>query len=248
MSTIKDLEPKELWNNFYSLTQCPRPSKHEEIVRAMLVDFAEKNNIEHEVDAIGNIIMRKPATPGMENRRGVILQAHVDMVPQKNNDKVHDFIKDPITTVIKEDWVWADGTTLGADNGIGAAAAMTVLASKTLQHGPVEALFTIDEETGMTGAENLKEGIMKGDLLLEILHLLKRQSIFLIQRGLKLDHLALLTFKSIDRGLKLRLLSFELTSLSLKRVYLRLRRGVGKGRGEQYGTDRKHEQQRQKPA
>lgn len=168
MSTIKDLEPKELWNNFYSLTQCPRPSKHEEIVRAMLVDFAEKNNIEHEVDAIGNIIMRKPATPGMENRRGVILQAHVDMVPQKNNDKVHDFVKDPITTVIKEDWVWADGTTLGADNGIGAAAAMTVLASKTLQHGPVEALFTIDEETGMTGAENLKEGIMKGDLLLNL--------------------------------------------------------------------------------
>ena len=168
MSTIKDLEPKELWNNFYSLTQCPRPSKHEEIVRAMLVDFAEKNNIEHEVDAIGNIIMRKPATQGMENRRGVILQAHVDMVPQKNNDKVHDFVKDPITTVIKEDWVWADGTTLGADNGIGAAAAMTVLASKTLQHGPVEALFTIDEETGMTGAENLKEGIMKGDLLLNL--------------------------------------------------------------------------------
>lgn len=168
MSTIKDLEPKELWNNFYSMTQCPRPSKHEEVVRAMLVDFAKKNNIECEVDAIGNIIMRKPATPGMENRRGVILQAHVDMVPQKNNDKVHDFVKDPITTVIKGEWVWADGTTLGADNGIGAAAAMTVLASKTLQHGPVEALFTIDEETGMTGAEHLAKGVMKGDLLLNL--------------------------------------------------------------------------------
>lgn len=168
MSTIKDLEPKELWNNFYSLTQCPRPSKHEEIVREMLVEFAKKNNIDCQVDKIGNIIMRKPATPGMENRRGVILQAHVDMVPQKNNDKVHDFEKDPITTVIKEDWVWADGTTLGADNGIGAAAAMTVLASNTIQHGPIEALFTIDEETGMTGAENLQPGVLKGDLLLNL--------------------------------------------------------------------------------
>lgn len=168
MSTIKDLEPKELWNNFYSLTQCPRPSKHEEIVRAMLVDFAKQNGIECQTDEIGNIIMSKPATPGMENRRGVILQAHVDMVPQKNNDKVHDFVKDPITTVIKDEWVWADGTTLGADNGIGVAAAMSVLASKTLEHGPIEALFTIDEETGMTGAENLKSGVLKGDLLLNL--------------------------------------------------------------------------------
>ena len=111
MSTIKDLEPKELWNNFYSLTQCPRPSKHEEIVRAMLVEFAKEHQLECEVDEIGNIIMRKPATKGMENRRGVILQAHVDMVPQKNNDKVHDFLKDPIETRIIDGWVWANGTT-----------------------------------------------------------------------------------------------------------------------------------------
>ena len=168
MSTIKDLEPKELWNNFYSLTQCPRPSKHEEIVREMLVNFAKEHKLECEVDEIGNIIMRKPATPGMENRRGVILQAHVDMVPQKNNDKVHDFEKDPIETRIIDGWVWANGTTLGADDGIGAAAAMTVMASDTIQHGPIEALFTIDEETGMTGANHLKPGVMKGDLLLNM--------------------------------------------------------------------------------
>lgn len=168
MSNIKDLEPKELWNNFYALTQCPRPSKHEEIVREMLVEFAKNHNIECYVDKIGNIIMRKPATKGMENRRGVILQAHVDMVPQKNNDKVHDFLKDPIETRIIDGWVWANGTTLGADNGIGAAAAMTVLASDTIEHGPIEALFTIDEETGMTGAENLEQGVIKGDLLLNL--------------------------------------------------------------------------------
>lgn len=168
MSTIKDLEPKQLWNNFYALTQCPRPSKHEEIVREMLVKFAKDHNIECYVDRIGNIIMRKPATKGMENRRGVILQAHVDMVPQKNNDKQHDFLKDPIETRIIDGWVWANGTTLGADNGIGAAAAMTVLASDTIEHGPIEALFTIDEETGMTGAENLEQGVIKGDLLLNL--------------------------------------------------------------------------------
>ena len=166
--TIKDLEPKELWNNFYALTQQPRPSKHEEKVRAMLLEFAKEHGISCRVDNVGNIIMTKPATPGMESRRGVILQAHVDMVPQKNNDKVHDFLKDPIETRIIDGWVWANGTTLGADNGIGAAAAMSVLASKTLQHGPIEALFTIDEETGMTGAFGLQAGEFNGDLLLNM--------------------------------------------------------------------------------
>ncbi|MBQ9638667.1 MAG: aminoacyl-histidine dipeptidase [Bacteroidales bacterium] len=166
--TIRELEPKALWNNFYALTQQPRPSKHEEKVRAMLVQFAKEHNLECRVDEVGNIIMKKAATPGMENRRGVILQAHVDMVPQKNNDKVHDFLNDPIETRIIDGWVWANGTTLGADNGIGAAAAMTVLAADDIQHGPIEALFTIDEETGMTGAFGLKPGLFEGDLLLNM--------------------------------------------------------------------------------
>lgn len=120
------------------------------------------------VDESGNVIIKKPASPGMENRKGVILQAHLDMVPQKNSDKIHDFEKDPITAVLDGDWITADGTTLGADNGIGAAAAMAVLQDKNLVHGPVEALFTIDEETGMTGAFNLKPGILDGKILLNL--------------------------------------------------------------------------------
>ncbi len=166
--TIKELEPKELWSNFYRLTQVPRPSKHEEKVRAMLKEFAKENNIECREDEVGNIIMKKPATPGMENRRGVILQSHMDMVPQKNNDKQHDFLTDPIETRIIDGWVWATDTTLGADNGIGAAAMMAVLASNTVEHGPLEALFTVDEETGMTGAFAIKPGMFEGDLLLNL--------------------------------------------------------------------------------
>ncbi|MBR7168419.1 MAG: M20/M25/M40 family metallo-hydrolase, partial [Bacteroidales bacterium] len=168
MSEILNLNPKELWANFYALTQIPRPSKHEEKVVAYLVEFAKKHNLEYKVDETGNVIMRKPATKGMENRKGVILQAHVDMVPQKNNDKVHNFETDPIETRIDGEWVKANGTTLGADNGMGAAAAMTVLASTTLEHGPIEALFTIDEETGMTGAFGLKSGELNGDILLNL--------------------------------------------------------------------------------
>lgn len=168
MSEILNLNPKELWANFHALTQIPRPSKHEEKVVAYLVEFAKKHNLEYKVDQIGNVIIRKPATKGMENRKAVIMQAHVDMVPQKNNDKVHDFVKDPIETRIVDGWVKANGTTLGADNGMGAAAAMTVLASTTIQHGPIEALFTIDEETGMTGAFGLEKGVLKGDILLNM--------------------------------------------------------------------------------
>ena len=168
MSEILNLNPKELWANFHALTQIPRPSKHEEKVVAYLVDFAKKHNIECKVDKTGNVIMRKPATPGMENRKTAIMQAHVDMVPQKNNDTVHDFLTDPIKTRIVDGWVKATGTTLGADNGMGAAAAMTVLASTTLQHGPLEALFTIDEETGMTGAFGLEKDVLKGDILLNM--------------------------------------------------------------------------------
>ena len=166
--TIKDLEPKALWSNFYSLTRCPRPSKHEEAVRDFLVKWAKDKKIDCRVDKVGNIIMTKPATKGMENRRPVVLQAHMDMVPQARAGKVHDFLKDPIETKIVEDWVYACDTTLGADDGLGVAAIMAVFESKTIKHGPLEALITTDEETGMTGAFGLKANELKGEFLLNL--------------------------------------------------------------------------------
>ena len=166
--TINELQPKEVFENFYSLTRIPRPSKKEAQVIAFMKKFGEDLGLETIVDAAGNVIIRKPATPGYENRKGVILQAHLDMVPQKNADTAHDFEKDPIETYVDNGWVRAKGTTLGADNGVGAAAAMGVLASKDLEHGPIEGLFTIDEETGMTGANKLEPGFLKGDILLNM--------------------------------------------------------------------------------
>jgi dipeptidase D len=168
MSTIKDLTPKIVWNNFYLLTRQPRPSKHEEKVRAFLLEWAKERDIEAFADEIGNVIMRAPATKGYENKRGVILQAHMDMVPQKTAETKHDFINDPIETYVDGDWLGAKGTTLGADNGIGVALAMSVLEEKDLPHGPVEVLFTTDEETGMTGSNHLEPGIFKGDILLNL--------------------------------------------------------------------------------
>ena len=166
--TIKDLKPAVVWNNFYGLTRCPRPSKHEEIVRQHLLDWAKEHKVEAFADETGNVIMRVPATPGFENRKGVVLQGHMDMVPQKTADTVHDFLKDPIQTVIDGEWVTAKGTTLGADNGMGVAMAMSVAEDKSVKHGPIEILVTYDEETGMTGAEALKPGILKGDILLNL--------------------------------------------------------------------------------
>jgi len=169
---IRQLEPKNVWNNFYSLTQIPRPSGHTQKVAKFLVQFGKNLGLESFQDECGNVIIRKPATKGMEDRKGIILQAHMDMVPQKNNDKKHNFVKDPIETrIVHEsdgDWVYACGTTLGADDGLGVAAAMSVLESKTLKHGPIEALFTVDEETRMVGAKALKPGILKGDILLNL--------------------------------------------------------------------------------
>ena len=166
--TIKDLEPKSVWTNFYDFSQVPRPSKHEEKAQEFLLEWGKKHNVAVERDETGNIIFRKPATPGYENRRGVILQAHMDMVPQKTAETVHDFLKDPIQTQIDGEWVTAKGTTLGADDGIGVCLALAVLEDDTLKHGPVEVLITYDEETGMTGAENLKPGKFEGDVLLNL--------------------------------------------------------------------------------
>ncbi len=165
---ILSLKPAVVWKHFHSITQIPRPSKKEAGIIEFMKHFGESLGLETIVDSVGNVIIRKPATPGMENRKGVVLQAHLDMVPQKNSDKQHDFEKDPIETVIDNEWVKANGTTLGADNGMGVAAIMAVLEAKDLQHGPVEALFTIDEETGMTGAFELKPGLLHGDILLNL--------------------------------------------------------------------------------
>ena len=163
---ITDLNPQLVWKNFHSLTQIPRPSKHEEKVSEFLYNYGKSLGLETIRDEVGNIIIRKEATPGYENRMGVILQGHMDMVPQKNSDVEHDFEKDPIVTRIDGEWVKATGTTLGADNGIGVALGMSVLESKDLEHGPVELLVTIDEETGMTGANALSSKLLKGDLLI----------------------------------------------------------------------------------
>jgi len=168
MSGIRNLEPKQLWNFFHEITQIPRPSKYEQKMIEHMKTFGKKHNLETILDEVGNVIIRKPATKGMENRKGVIFQTHLDMVPQKNSDKKHDFEKDPIETVIDGEWVRANGTTLGADNGIGVASTMAVLASKDIVHGPIEALFTIDEETGMTGVFGLKKGLLKGDILMNL--------------------------------------------------------------------------------
>ncbi|MDR2836684.1 MAG: aminoacyl-histidine dipeptidase [Bacteroidales bacterium] len=168
MSTIANLKPEIVWKHFYSLTQIPRPSKHEEKVIKFMKEFGEGLGLETIVEEVGNVIIRKPATKGMEKCEGIILQAHLDMVPQKNNDTQHDFLTDPIQTYIDGEWVKAKGTTLGADNGLGVAAAMAILEDKTLIHGPIECLFTIDEETGMTGAFGLEAGVLQGKILLNL--------------------------------------------------------------------------------
>ena len=168
MADIKNLSPVEIWRNFDKLTQVPRPSGHLEKIQAYLLDWAKKAGVEAFQDAAGNIVMRKPATPGMENRKGVIMQAHMDMVPQKAPESNHDFENDPIETIIDGDWVRANKTTLGSDDGLGVATIMAVMEAKDLQHGPVEGLITADEETGMFGANGLPEGELNGDILLNL--------------------------------------------------------------------------------
>ncbi len=165
---ITELEPKQLWANFVSLNAVPRPSKKEEKVIAFMVDFGKRLGLETFKDETGNVIIKKPASAGMENRKTVVLQSHLDMVHQKNNDTVFDFSTEGIKMLIDGDWVRADGTTLGADNGIGVASIMAILESKDIAHPAIEALFTIDEETGMTGAKGLKGGVLSGDYLLNL--------------------------------------------------------------------------------
>jgi len=165
---ILKLEPKALWENFYALTQIPRPSKKEAAVIKFMKEFGKKHGLKVVVDGVENVIISKPATKGYEKVKGVVLQGHLDMVPQANSDSKHNFEKDPIDAYIDGEWVKARGTTLGADNGLGCAAMMTVLADKKIQHGPIECLFTIDEETGMTGAIGLKPKFLKGDILMNL--------------------------------------------------------------------------------
>ena len=165
--TIKDLKPQAVFAIFDEINHVPRPSKKEEKIRKYLLDFAEKHGIEVHTDKVGNVVMRRPATPGHENAPVVALQAHMDMVCESNH-KDFDFNTQPITTIVDGDWLRADGTTLGADNGIGMAAALAVLTDDKLKHGPIEALFTVDEETGLTGANNLGDGMLTASILLNL--------------------------------------------------------------------------------
>ena len=165
---IRNLEPKALWNNFADLNAIPRPSKKEERVIEFIKNFGNKLGLETFEDEIRNVIIRKPASPGMENRKPIVLQGHLDMVCQKNNDTDFDFDSQGIDMYVDGDWVRARGTTLGADNGLGVAMMLAILESKEIKHPAIDALFTIDEETGMTGALNLKGGILKGEILLNM--------------------------------------------------------------------------------
>ena len=167
-NSIKNLEPKTVWNNFANLNAVPRGSKKEEKVIKFMVQFGENLGLETIVDPIENVIIKKPATKGMENRKTVVLQSHLDMVWQKNNDTDFDFETEGIKMIIEGDWVSADGTTLGADNGLGVAAIMSILESNDIPHPAIEALFTIDEETGMTGAMGLQAGYLDGEILLNL--------------------------------------------------------------------------------
>ncbi|MCX4300837.1 MAG: aminoacyl-histidine dipeptidase [Alistipes sp.] len=168
MSAITSLNPRIVWEQFDAITQVPRPSKKESRIIEFLIDFAKSHDLEYKKDTIGNVVIRKPATAGFEDRPAVVLQAHMDMVCEKNSDVEFDFEHDAIRTHIDGEWVKAEGTTLGADCGIGMAAALAVLIDPEVQHGPVEALFTVDEETGLTGAFELGEGMLTGKYLLNL--------------------------------------------------------------------------------
>ena len=165
-SEIETLQPEAVWRHFSAICKIPRPSGHLEKITQYILDFGKNLGLETVLDEAGNVLIRKPATPGMENRKPVVLQGHMDMVPQKNADKVHNFETDPINSYIDGEWVTANGTTLGADNGIGISSILAILESETLKHGPLEALFTYDEETGMYGALGLQPDLLQAEILL----------------------------------------------------------------------------------
>jgi len=165
---LKQLQPNRLWYYFNEICRIPRPSKREERIADFLIQFASNHHLSHQLDEAGNVILRKPATPGYENRQGVILQCHMDMVCEKNSGTLHDFDRDPIRPRVDGEWIKAQETTLGADDGIGVAAALAILESNNIPHGPMEALFTMDEETGLTGAFALKPGQLEGRILLNL--------------------------------------------------------------------------------
>jgi dipeptidase D len=167
-SVLGHLKPELVWYHFEEICKHPRPSKKEEKIAQYVVSVGERLGLQTEKDKFGNIVIRKPATPGYENRKAVVLQGHIDMVCEKNRDVEHDFDNDPIYPYIDGDWVKAKGTTLGADNGIGVACALAVLESKDIEHGPLECLFTLDEETGLTGASSLKKNWLKADILINM--------------------------------------------------------------------------------
>lgn len=168
MATIDSLAPKSVWRYFDAICKIPRPSKHEEKIRAFLMDFAASHNLLAKRDAVGNVLITKSATPGFETKRTLVLQSHLDMVCEKNSDTIHDFFSDPIRPIIDGEWVTAQGTTLGADCGIGIATQLAVLAADNLRHGPIECLFTVDEETGLTGAKALQSGFFTGQALINL--------------------------------------------------------------------------------
>lgn len=172
MSLSKDeimkLSPAVLWGIFYDIAQIPRPSKKEEKIAAYVIDIAKEKGLEYKIDDFGNILIKLPATPGYENASSIVIQSHLDMVCEKNSDKDHDFQKDAIVLLEKDGWLTADGTTLGADNGIGAATSLATLFDESIEHGPLELLFTLDEETGLNGAANLKEGFVESKIMLNL--------------------------------------------------------------------------------
>lgn len=168
MKVLNNLSPQPLWNYFEDICQVPRPSKKEEKIIRFLLDFAKKNGLEARKDEIGNILIKKPATKGRENDQTVILQSHVDMVCEKNSETIHNFDTDAIKPFIDDGWVRAEGTTLGSDDGIGMAAQMAILTATNLSHGPIECLFTVDEETGLSGAFALQSGFLSGTTLLNL--------------------------------------------------------------------------------
>ncbi|MBE6314738.1 MAG: aminoacyl-histidine dipeptidase [Bacteroidales bacterium] len=165
---VTDLKPTLIWQCFDEITKVPRPTHHLDKMKEFLVDWANRHNIPVKTDAVGNVVMTKPATPGHENAPTIILQGHQDMVAEKRNDSNHDFFNDPIETIVDGDWVKANGTTLGADNGIGCATGMAVLLDNTLVHGPIEVLMTVDEEQGLIGANGLEQGMISGSILLNL--------------------------------------------------------------------------------